>query len=116
MKQRYSVELLITTSFREAHRGEGSMREIPINMFAVLGAAIAKIIIGALWYSPILFLKDWLELSGITEEQMKQGMIKALAIRVYRKLSHGFRTGSRHPLRGGHEHARRDGGRFLQLV
>ncbi|OLC70784.1 MAG: hypothetical protein AUH87_03975 [Deltaproteobacteria bacterium 13_1_40CM_4_54_4] len=59
MKQRYSVELLITTSFREAHRGEGSMREIPINMFAVLGAAIAKIIIGALWYYPILFLKDW---------------------------------------------------------
>ena len=56
------------------------MREIPINMFAVLGAAIAKIIIGALWYSPILFLKDWLELSGITEEQMKQGMIKALAV------------------------------------
>src|SRR5438093_13050049 len=56
------------------------MREISINMFAVLGAAIAKIIIGALWYSFILFLKDWLELSGITEEQMKQGMIKVLVV------------------------------------
>jgi hypothetical protein len=45
------------------------MREIPINMFAVLGAAIAKIIIGALWYSPILFLKDWLELPGLQKNR-----------------------------------------------
>ena len=56
------------------------MRDIPIDSFAILGAAVAKMVIGALWYSPLLFLKAWLELSGVTESQMKRGMARALAV------------------------------------
>ena len=56
------------------------MREIPIHFFALLGAVVAKMAIGALWYSPALFVKPWLKLSGITEKQMKEGMGKALVV------------------------------------
>src|SRR5688500_9098219 len=36
--------------------------------------------IGALWYSPALFLKPWQKLAGVSDAQMKQGMVRALAV------------------------------------
>ncbi|SRR5712692_3426787 len=59
------------------------MREIPVHFFPILGAVVAKMAIGALWYSPALFLKPWLRLSGVTEEQMKEGMGKALVVECF---------------------------------
>ncbi len=43
-------------------------------MLSILAAAVARMAIGALWYSPVLFLKSWMRLTGIGEQQMKQGM------------------------------------------
>jgi hypothetical protein len=56
------------------------MREIPIHLSAVLVAAILRMVIGAVWYSPALFVKPWYRLTGVTEAQMKAGMAKALAV------------------------------------
>jgi hypothetical protein len=56
------------------------MRGIPIHFFAILGAAVAKMVLGALWYSPALFVKPWQRLTGITDEQMKAGMTEALVV------------------------------------
>jgi uncharacterized protein DUF1761 len=56
------------------------MRGIPIHFFAILGAAIAKMVLGALWYSPVLFVRPWQRMTGITDEQMKAGMAKALVV------------------------------------
>ncbi len=57
------------------------MPEVMINYLAVLISAIATMVIGALWYSPILFGKIWIELSGVTqkkiEEAKKKGMSKS---------------------------------------
>ena len=39
-----------------------------INIWAVGAAAIASFIFGALWYSPILFLKPWSRESGVDPE------------------------------------------------
>lgn len=66
------------------------MREIPIHFLAVVGAAIAKMAIGALWYSPALFLNHWLKLSGVTEQQMKAGMARALAVEFIGSLLMAF--------------------------
>ncbi|MBY0110711.1 DUF1761 domain-containing protein [Patescibacteria group bacterium] len=44
--------------------------EIIINYWAVLGAAVAAIILGALWYGP-LFGKQWMGMIGLTPEGMK---------------------------------------------
>jgi len=37
-------------------------------------------VIGAVWYSPALFVKPWYRLTGVTAAQMKAGMAKALAV------------------------------------
>lgn len=39
--------------------------DIPVNYLAVLLAAISNMVIGSLWYSPILFLKPWMKASGV---------------------------------------------------
>ena len=59
------------------------MPQVPVNYLAVLGAAIASMVIGALWYGP-LFGKAWVNLAGMTEAQMnaakQKGMGKSYAI------------------------------------
>ena len=44
---------------------------IAVNYWGVLGAAIASMIIGMLWYGP-LFGKPWMKLMGITPQSMKK--------------------------------------------
>ncbi|RJQ13442.1 DUF1761 domain-containing protein [Candidatus Parcubacteria bacterium] len=43
---------------------------VPINFWAVLGAAIASMVVGMLWYGP-LFGKQWMAMMGITKESMQ---------------------------------------------
>ncbi len=49
------------------------MENIYINHFAVVAAAISDFIVGALWFSPIMFYKKWLKEIGLTEEILKKG-------------------------------------------
>ena len=60
------------------------MAEASINYLAILIAAIVSMVIGALWYSPVLFGKLWMKLSGISEKQIqdakKKGMTKSYAL------------------------------------
>ncbi|MBI3577601.1 DUF1761 domain-containing protein [Candidatus Gottesmanbacteria bacterium] len=55
-----------------------------INYPAVLVASTAMMAVGFLWYSPILFAKSWMKLSGITDKKIadakKKGMGKSYAI------------------------------------
>ena len=45
------------------------MESMAINYWAVLVAAVAYMILGAIWYSPILFGSAWMRLIGKTKEQ-----------------------------------------------
>jgi len=56
------------------------MKEIPINFWAVLVAAVAKMVVGAIWYSPPLFAGPWRALIGISEADMKAVLGKAMAV------------------------------------
>ena len=60
-----------------------------INYLAVLAAAVVSIILGFLWYGP-LFGKQWMQLMGITNKQMKEagqkGMSKTYSIMVVSTL------------------------------
>lgn len=48
--------------------------ELPINPIAIPVAAVAALLIGALWYNPkIGFGNVWVRESGMTEEKMKSG-------------------------------------------
>lgn len=42
-----------------------------LNWVAVLVTAIITMVIGGLWYSPVLFGKIWMKLSGRTQKDMK---------------------------------------------
>jgi hypothetical protein len=56
------------------------MQPVHINTVAFLLAVVAKFAIGWAWYSPPLFLRPWQQLTGITDERMRGGMAKSLAI------------------------------------
>ena len=51
---------------------------VPINYLAVLVAAIANMVVGALWYGP-LFGKAWMQEMKITEKDMKKAKEKGMA-------------------------------------
>jgi hypothetical protein len=42
-----------------------------INVWAVLTAGLSSLILGGVWYSPVLFGKAWSTASGVTEEQAR---------------------------------------------
>ena len=39
--------------------------EVQVNLWAVLAAAISSLFVGAVWYSPLLFVKRWTKLARI---------------------------------------------------
>ncbi len=48
------------------------MPAFQVNYLAVGAAALATIVIGALWYSPLLFHKLWVQAHGYSEEKVEQ--------------------------------------------
>jgi hypothetical protein len=84
------------------------MQPVPIHAGPFIVAVLVKIIVGALWYSPLLFLKEWQRLAGVSDEAMKGGMAKGmitwivgallmtfvLAHAVYYAGAHSFGTGA----------------------
>jgi uncharacterized membrane protein len=61
------------------------MPQVHINYLAVVVAAVVGFAIGGLWYSPLLFAKQWVKAHGYTEDQVKEmqkGAGKAYAISI----------------------------------
>jgi uncharacterized protein YneF (UPF0154 family) len=48
------------------------MPQVHINFLAVLVAGVVAFAIGGLWYSPLLFAKQWVKAHGYTEDQVKE--------------------------------------------
>lgn len=57
-----------------------------VNILAVVVAAVATFILGAVWYSQLLFAKHWMQAHGYTperlEEMRKKGVTRAYAVSV----------------------------------
>jgi hypothetical protein len=56
-----------------------------VNYLAVVAAALAAFFLGALWYSPALFAKQWMKAHGYTEDKLKEmqkSAMKAYAVSV----------------------------------
>jgi hypothetical protein len=47
------------------------MEQFYINHWAVMVCAIANLALGALWYSPLLFYKEWMNENKFTDEDIK---------------------------------------------
>ncbi len=48
------------------------MTPVSINYLAVLVAAVVPMVLGGLWYSPLLFAKKFMALVGKTQEELKK--------------------------------------------
>lgn len=49
------------------------MYEIHVNYISILVAAVVSFFIGALWYSPLLFARQWAKATGKTKEEIAKG-------------------------------------------
>lgn len=67
------------------------MNVVPINVVAILFAGIASMVVGFLWYSPVLFGSQWMKLSGFTKEKMaKADMTKTYGLSFVMALVTAF--------------------------
>lgn len=53
---------------------------LAINYWAVLVSALASFVLGALWYSPLLFGKLWIKQSGFTQKDMEKAKKEGMAL------------------------------------
>ena len=44
-----------------------------VNLVAVLLCGISSLVLGGLWYSPLLFAKAWQRTAGLSDEQVAGG-------------------------------------------
>jgi hypothetical protein len=49
-----------------------------VNYIAVLVASVAAYILGALWYSPVLFGKQWMKLMKLTPKDLEKAKVKGM--------------------------------------
>ena len=47
--------------------------EAQVNFLAILVAGIVNMAVGAMWYSPLMFGKQWMAMTGKTKEDLKKG-------------------------------------------
>jgi hypothetical protein len=66
------------------------MQEIPLNWWAILVAAIIRMIVGSIWFSQIGFMRPWQRLSGIGEAEVKASFGRAIAIDAVMSLIMAF--------------------------
>jgi hypothetical protein len=59
------------------------MGMIEVNYIGVLAAAAASFAVGALWYSPLLFGRQWMALMGFTEESMRTMRIQPVVSMLF---------------------------------
>lgn len=55
-----------------------ALPSVNVNELAVLAAAIVSMVIGALWYSPLLFGKAWMKLMGFSAKDMEKAKKKGM--------------------------------------
>jgi hypothetical protein len=58
------------------------VQDVDINYWAVIVTAIVPMILGALWYSPAMFARSWMQAVGRTPEEMsgvKMGYVLSAA-------------------------------------
>lgn len=66
------------------------MQAVPINLLAVLVAAIIRMAVGTAWYAPVTFGPRWQSLAGVTKEQWAARMPMAIVTDTIMSLIMAF--------------------------
>ena len=79
------------------------MTLMSVNLWSVLVAGIATMVLGFLWYSPLLFARPWMMAMGYDPEdkprmqEMQKSAGKSLCHLFRRQPGIGVRSGENHP-------------------
>jgi hypothetical protein len=66
------------------------MIQLAINWWPIVVAALLRMVVGSVWFSPVAFVKPWQALTGVTPEQMQQGLARAIIIDLIMSLILSF--------------------------
>ncbi|RWO58320.1 DUF1761 domain-containing protein [Mesorhizobium sp.] len=53
---------------------------VPINLWGIGTAVLAAWVVAGLWYSPLLFIRPWAEMSGVDGVKFAAGLRRAIAV------------------------------------
>lgn len=59
----------------------------PVNWLAIAVSVIGNFVIGGIWYSPLLFVKPWLKMSGVDKQMFDAGLPKALLADLFSAIA-----------------------------
>lgn len=55
------------------------MSSVDVNLVAVLVSGVAAMAVGAIWYSPLLFARPWMKLTGLKDMDPNEGAVVGYA-------------------------------------
>jgi hypothetical protein len=53
---------------------------VPINVLGIGAAVLVAWVVAALWYSPLLFIRPWAEMSGVDGAKFAAGLPRAITV------------------------------------
>jgi Protein of unknown function (DUF1761) len=53
---------------------------VPINVWGIVAAVLAGWVVAGLWYSPLLFIRPWAEMSGVDGGTFRAGLPRAVSV------------------------------------
>ncbi|HUP21048.1 MAG TPA: DUF1761 domain-containing protein [Gemmatimonadota bacterium] len=57
-----------------------------VNWLAVVAAGLADMVVGALWFSPVLFGKAWMRGAGVTDEAARANAARGYTLAIFASL------------------------------
>ncbi len=64
--------------------------QIAISIWPIIVAAVLRLVVGSIWFSPIAFVKPWQQLTGVTPESMQRGLARAIIVDAVLSLVMSF--------------------------
>jgi hypothetical protein len=58
------------------------MNPVELNWVAIVVAAFVVYVLGAVWYSPVLFARPWMRVAGMSEADVQSGSVIALVVQA----------------------------------
>jgi hypothetical protein len=58
------------------------MNSVELNWVAIVVAAFVVYVLGAVWYSPVLFARPWMRVAGMSDADVQSGSVIALVVQA----------------------------------
>jgi len=60
--------------------------EVEVSAWGVLGAAVASMVVGSIWYAKPVFGNTWIKLVGLKDKDMKEGATRSIILAALMSL------------------------------